>query len=167
MMESRWRGFVCDSRATLLSKSNNQPFEELCGWIKALPNPSAKCDISMHSNTNNIRKTTHKNNIGSNISAAIDEMVAKCLCECVRVYSVCLSLFSSSLVTFNPLCFLVENKAPILWFFIFHSFSVSDIVLTLGRRQLQALARHHQSIHSQCEYHALPQLLAQKSFLCG
>lgn len=46
---------------SLLSNSNKQPFEELCGWIKAQHNPSTKCDIFMH-RTNITSKLNTKNN---------------------------------------------------------------------------------------------------------
>lgn len=73
----------------LLSSFDNQPFEELCGWIKAQHNPSAKCDIFVH-HTNNTKNYTQENN-----TAVYTEM--KCLFNSGR-----LSLCSSSLVTFNP-----------------------------------------------------------------
>lgn len=78
---------------TLLSSSNNQPFEELYGWIKAQHNPSAKCDIFIH--TTQTPKTIHKKTM-TNPKDYENEMF-------VHFVWTRLSLVSSLLAIFNPL----------------------------------------------------------------
>lgn len=105
-----------------LSSFDNQPFEELCGWIKAQRNPSVKCDIFVH-RTNNTKNYTQYNNTMS-----------------ILKWNVCLILaaYHSVAARWLLLIHLDENKAPNLQ-------CVSNTVLTLSRRRLET---HHRCVCS-------------------